>query len=811
MTTPIEEGLSVGGKLAVGRLIVCEKFPYFSAAVLALIHRWTPGLGTMGVTKNGLLMIDPQVVEDWTVGELATVLIHECQHLLRDHDCRCKGLAADHTLWNIACFPPGTLLPNGVLIETACDKVSQFKGNLVTLSHQAGVISSTPEHPFLVRRRKHKVGLTPVRLHDAGWTEAKDVRVDDFVCVPKLDRYALRSDTTIDLTPYIKKGEDSKGRKTFGNRAVKSIPLNEDTAWLIGLYIAEGSSSPSVRFSLGSHEGHFADRIDSIAKSIGYSSSRSINGSSMSVNLGTTLLGRWLKEKGGAKAKTKHIPHVILYHSNPSIRAAFLRGLVDGDGCLQDRAGRSWANVGIASPALARDTVLLLAQDGIGVHYSSRTLKPRQIGKTFTNYPTVLHSVTWCTDPPSVSTRVMNGHTVTTTHHRWKADKLGVWYPVKSMSLTPYSGPVYNLVNTPDHTYVAEGVLVHNCDMEQNDDILEAIEKLATNSPVGSPSRLQFPHFKHAPTEEVESAPEEVKKPKGQKGKKKIAPTTPEMGGACFPSSFGEENGKTAEEYYNALRKKAKIVTVSPGAGWCGSGAGKELPNEPTGGGRSEADINLVRQGVADALNKIPAKDRGTVPADWLRWAESQLKPVTVPWQRKLARVCRAAIAYKAGMTDYHYGKLSRRQSGMGIGPGKPILPVLRSPTPNVAVAVDTSGSMGESELLDAISETKGILQAAGSRVTFLACDSEVHSTKAISDWKQIKNLLKGGGGTDFHPIFDAIDKLPHRPDILVLATDGFGPAPATAPRGMHVIWLLIGPGAKAPVTWGESVTVAAG
>lgn len=446
-TAPVTEAMSVGEKLAVARLIVCEKFPYFSAAVLALIHRWTPGLGTMGVTKSGFLLIDPQVVEDWTVGELATVLIHECQHLLRDHDCRCKAMAADHTLWNIS------------------------------------------------------------------------------------------------------------------------------------------------------------------------------------------------------------------------------------------------------------------------------------------------------------------------------------------------------------------------ADLEENDDILEAIEKLSGNPPEGSPHRLQFPHFKHAPVEGVEAAPEVPKKAKGKKTKKKLAPHSPAMGGACFPSSFGEENGKTAEEYYMALRKKAKIVTVAPGAGWCGSGAGKDMPNEPEGG-RSEAEIASARQEVADALNKVQAKDRGNIPTDWLRWAEQQLKPVTVPWQRKLARVCRAAINFKAGMVDYHYSRPSRRQMGPGMGPGIPILPVLHAPTPIVAVAVDTSGSMGESELLDAISETKGILAAAGSRVTFLACDASVHSVKQISDWKQIKALLKGGGGTDFNPIFDEVARMPKRPDVLIIATDGFGPAPAVQPQGMAVIWMLIGSGARSPVEWGEVVKV---
>lgn len=59
-------------------------------------------------------------------------------------------------------------------------------------------------------------------------------------------------------------------------------------------------------------------------------------------------------------------------------------------------------------------------------------------------------------------------------------------------------------------------------------------------------------------------------------------------------------------------------------------------------------------------------------------------------------------------------------------------------------------------------------------------------------------------------PAFDALLRRPteRRPHIIVFATDGFGPAPITAPRDVLVIWLLVGAQAVRPARWGEVVRV---
>lgn len=301
-----------------------------------------------------------------------------------------------------------------------------------------------------------------------------------------------------------------------------------------------------------------------------------------------------------------------------------------------------------------------------------------------------------------------------------------------------------------------------------------------------------------------------------------------------YPETIGAEEGLTAEEYYKHLRDQQGEGEgqhgEEPGHGWCGSGAGRALPNEPDGNGngegegegraqgRTDAEMERMRREVARAIQDTASNSRGTLPAGLQRWADATLTPPKVRWQDKLARICRSAVAWRAGAVDYKYERPSRRQYGMGTGLGKPILPCMRQPIPQVMIAVDTSGSMGQRELEDALRETNGIMKATAANVTFTACDAAVHELKSVRNWKEAAKLLTGGGGTSFVPVFtEALPRVKPRPDILVFFTDGMGDAPARPPQGVKVIWVLVGPHRQKPyagryggesITWGEFIEI---
>ncbi len=274
--------------------------------------------------------------------------------------------------------------------------------------------------------------------------------------------------------------------------------------------------------------------------------------------------------------------------------------------------------------------------------------------------------------------------------------------------------------------------------------------------------------------------------------------------GALLPKHFGLRDDLVAEEYYGLLKLLQKELPAS-GCGSCAHG--KRQPGElgppnadQRGVGTEEND--LVRAKVADDVVRWNERHPGSVPGEILRWAQAMLNP-QVPWQRVLRGAIRAHVAKVAGMTDYTFQRPHRRQS---LFPDF-VLPAMIDPTPNVAVVVDTSGSMGEQELMLALAEIKGVLRSVGvdQGVTVLAVDCAVHNVKRVFSTRNV-NLL-GGGGTDMGRGIEAAAKLRPKPDFLVIVTDGFTPWPATAPPGIVPIVVLVADGTSPE--WARTIRVA--
>jgi predicted metal-dependent peptidase len=137
------------------------------------------------------------------------------------------------------------------------------------------------------------------------------------------------------------------------------------------------------------------------------------------------------------------------------------------------------------------------------------------------------------------------------------------------------------------------------------------------------------------------------------------------------------------------------------------------------------------------------------------------------------------------------------------------VLPTLRQPVPRVAVIVDTSGSMTEDDLRDAMGEITGVLRAVGiggNRVTVIACDADVHATRRVSTVDQV--VLAGGGGTDMRVGIEAALLGPERPHVVVVLTDGATPWPDAPLSTTRVIAALVGPNPPMPPAWIESIRV---
>jgi predicted metal-dependent peptidase len=271
---------------------------------------------------------------------------------------------------------------------------------------------------------------------------------------------------------------------------------------------------------------------------------------------------------------------------------------------------------------------------------------------------------------------------------------------------------------------------------------------------------------------------------------------------ATMPADLGQPPHRLAEDYYTGAIGRPR----SP-RGWdCGSGAdGKPRPGDGDGGIDPSAGA-LLQLSVAADIQKA-AREPGTVPGGWQRWAEALL-PTKVDWRRVLAAEIRRAVSYVAGRVDYSYRRPSRR----GAAALPAVLPTLIRPVPEVAVVCDTSGSMTADLLEQALVEVEGILTRGGlpsGSLRVLAVDTTVHAVRRVSRASQV--TLAGGGGTDMGAGIDAAAALKPRPSIIVVLTDGYTPWPMRPPRGVRVVVGLLNlPGMPVPDApdWAHTVVI---
>jgi predicted metal-dependent peptidase len=113
---------------------------------------------------------------------------------------------------------------------------------------------------------------------------------------------------------------------------------------------------------------------------------------------------------------------------------------------------------------------------------------------------------------------------------------------------------------------------------------------------------------------------------------------------------------------------------------------------------------------------------------------------------------------------------------------------------PNVALIIDTSGSVDDTLMGRALGEVDGALTGLGvadRSVTVLACDAAVQTVTRVRRARDAR--LAGGGGTDMRAGIATATDLRPRPDVIVVFTDGHTPWPATPPSGTAVIAALLG------------------
>ena len=187
------------------------------------------------------------------------------------------------------------------------------------------------------------------------------------------------------------------------------------------------------------------------------------------------------------------------------------------------------------------------------------------------------------------------------------------------------------------------------------------------------------------------------------------------------------------------------------------------------------------------------AMQAGKLGGELARMIDHLLQP-QLPWRMLLARYMTAV-----SRDDYSYSRPSRRE-------GDYVLPSLRSRQTDLVVAVDTSGSIKDSEIQEFIEEIDALKGQVRARVTLLPCDAALceGAPFRFEPWEQFSrpDEIKGGGGTSFVPVFQWVEKEGIQPDLLLYFTDADGEFPKQEPH-YPVIWLVKG---RSKVPWGQRI-----
>lgn len=245
----------------------------------------------------------------------------------------------------------------------------------------------------------------------------------------------------------------------------------------------------------------------------------------------------------------------------------------------------------------------------------------------------------------------------------------------------------------------------------------------------------------------------------------------PELDGNSHPDSDGDDG-------------------FSCGSAGDGLARSYELPADADVGRLDAVSADAIRKRIAIEWAGWREKHKpGVEPGDWARFVTATLDPI-VPWQQVLASAVRRAIGWTSGLVDYSYSRPSRRQGAVR----QVVLPGMRRPTPDAAIVVDTSGSVDDGLLAQALAEVQGALAACGtadSSVRVLATDTEAHTIQRVRRAQDVQ--LVGGGGTDMGVGIKVAASLRPRPDVIIVLTDGETPWPAAPPPACVVIIALLG------------------
>lgn len=193
--------------------------------------------------------------------------------------------------------------------------------------------------------------------------------------------------------------------------------------------------------------------------------------------------------------------------------------------------------------------------------------------------------------------------------------------------------------------------------------------------------------------------------------------------------------------------------------------------------------------------NRFERARAGDKPGGILRKIQGELPEAKTPWTKIIRTNTLSAISRRP-KSDWSRPSRSMIAKMYTIAKGRalPFEPacVTNAPAPRIGICADTSGSMDDQTLAVVAANIESIQRAKKTELRVVTGDAQVEEVIDVRP-EQLRDVcknikFKGGGGTDFRPLFAEI--LKWKPDVIIFLTDLMGTFPETAPK-CPVIWAV--------------------
>jgi predicted metal-dependent peptidase len=197
----------------------------------------------------------------------------------------------------------------------------------------------------------------------------------------------------------------------------------------------------------------------------------------------------------------------------------------------------------------------------------------------------------------------------------------------------------------------------------------------------------------------------------------------------------------------------------------------------------SEAEKKLIKKQIDHQMKEVAEqvqKQRGTIPGELSSYIDKLFEKTesVIDWKSYLRRFGARASKIET--------KKTRKKPNIRFGSG-PAIKI--NPKRKTLVAIDTSGSVSDKDLVEFFHEIEHIFKS-GTEVTIMECDSYVHRTYEYNGLKEDVLRVSGRGGTSFQPVMDEVLKAPGKYMNILYLTDGYAPAPTKIPL-VPILWVI--------------------